>query len=62
MDLRIPALGPILVLILLGDIHALRETLLFISQYMRYAGILVVITHVPVMFVVHKPDLEILNK
>lgn len=55
-------MGPILVLILLGDIHALRDTLLFVSRYIRYAGILVVITHVPVMFVVHKPDLEILKK
>lgn len=62
MDLRIPALGPILVLILLGDVRALRQTLLFVSRYIRWAGILVVITHVPVMFFVHKPDLEILKK
>lgn len=62
MDLRIPASGPILVLILLGDVRALRETLLFVSRYIRRAGILVVITHVPVMFVVRKPDLEVLKK
>lgn len=62
MDLRIPALGPILVLILLGDIRALRETSLSVSRYIRYTGILVVIRHVPVMFAVHKPDFEILEK